>query len=50
MIYWSLSRLLPERWQYVAYAAFILDISFPLFVLGIFLIDAAVNSPCVRRI
>lgn len=48
MIYWSLSRLLPERWQYVAYAAFILDVSFPLFILGIFLNikNDIINSPC----
>ncbi len=36
VVYWTLSCLLPEEWQYVAYVAFILDCSFPLFVLGVF--------------
>lgn len=37
IVYFSLYYLLPEKWQSVACIAFFIDISFPLFILGLIL-------------
>lgn len=34
IVYFSLAYLLPEKWQAAAFLAFLIDISFPLFILG----------------
>lgn len=36
IIYFSLYHLLPEKWQSAACLGFLIDISFPLFLLGHF--------------
>lgn len=37
IVYFSLYYLLPEKWQSVAFIAFFIDISFPLFILELIL-------------